>query len=97
MRLKEVTISGFRGFKDKQTLKLEKNVILIKGLNGTGKSSFVEALEWLFFDEISRKKRSPCKSDYVGEFLRNIHCQKSRETFVEVLADIDEATGACEP
>lgn len=88
MRLREITISGFRGFKDKQTLNLEENVILVRGLNGSGKSSFVEALEWLFFDEISRKKKSFCKSEYVGEFLRNLHCEKTLETYVEVLADI---------
>lgn len=89
MRIKEITISGFRGFKNEYTLKLNKKVILIKGLNGTGKSSLVEALEWLFFDEISRKKKSLCKSEYVGEFLRNIHCEKTQETFVKVLVDID--------
>lgn len=88
MRLKEVTISGFRGFRDKQTLKMENDVILIRGLNGTGKSSFVEALEWLFFDEISRKKKSLCKSEYIGDFLRNLHCKEAQEAFVEVLADI---------
>jgi len=88
MRLKTVTISGFRGFKDKQTINLDKDVILIKGLNGCGKSSFVEALEWFFFDEISRKKKSLCKSEYSGSFLKNIHCEKSQETFVEVLVKI---------
>jgi len=90
MRLKTVTISGFRGFKDKQTINLDKDVILIKGLNGCGKSSFVEALEWLFFDEISRKKKSLCKSEYSGSFLKNIHCEKNQETFVEILVNIGE-------
>ena len=89
MRLKEMTVSAFRGFNDKQTLRFDKNVILIKGSNGSGKSSLVEALEWLFFDEISRKRKSPCKSEYVGDFLRNLHCEKKQETFVEVLVDID--------
>jgi hypothetical protein len=90
MRLKEVTISGFRGFRNTQTLRLDKNAILIKGLNGSGKSSFVEALEWFFFDEISRRKKSLCRSEYVGDFLRNLHCDKTQETSVEVLAEIGE-------
>jgi len=89
MRLKEVTISGFRGFRDIQTLNLDKNVVLVKGSNGSGKSSVAEALEWLFFDEISRKKKSPCKSEYVGEFLRNLHCEKDQETYVEALTIIN--------
>jgi DNA repair exonuclease SbcCD ATPase subunit len=88
VRLKEITISGFRGFKDKQTLNLNNNLILVRGANGAGKSSLVEAIEWLFFDEISRKKKSLCKSEYSGDFLRNLHCDKNQETFVELLIEI---------
>ena len=89
MRLKEVTISGFRGFNNQQTLRLDNNVVLVKGSNGSGKSSLVEALEWLFFDVISRKEKSSCKSEYIGDFLRNIHCRKGQETFVEVVIAIN--------
>lgn len=88
MRLKEITISGFRGFKDEQTLNLNNNMILIRGSNGSGKSSLVEAIEWLFFDEISRKKKSLCKSEYSGDFLRNLHCDEDELTFVELLSEI---------
>lgn len=88
MRLKEITISGFRGFKDKQTLDLNNNLILVRGGNGSGKSSLVESIEWLFFDEISRKKKSLCKSEYSGDFLRNLHCDKDQETFVELLIEV---------
>jgi len=89
VRLKEVTISGFRGFNDKQTLRLDNEVVFVKGSNGSGKSSLAEALEWLFYDEISRRRKSPCKSEYTGDYLRNIHCNKDQETFVEVVADIN--------
>ncbi len=88
MRLKEITISGFRGFNKKQTINLENSIVLVKGSNGSGKSSLVEAIEWLFFDEISRKKKSLCKSEYKGEFLRNLHCVKEQETYVELLIEI---------
>lgn len=89
VRLKGVTISGFRGFKDKQTLDLNRNLILVRGKNGSGKSSLVEAIEWLFFDEISRKKKSACKSEYSGDFLRNLHCDKDQEIYVELIIEID--------
>ena len=88
MRLKEITVSGFRGFNDQQTLNLNNDMILIRGANGSGKSSLVEAIEWLFFDEISRRKKSLCKSEYSGDFLRNLHCDKNQKTFVEVLTEI---------
>lgn len=87
MKLKAITISAFRGFKKEQTIELQNNLILIKGANGSGKSSFVEAIEWLFYDEISRKKKSLCKSEYSGEFLRNLHADKEQETFVEALIE----------
>ncbi|MGA2768571.1 MAG: AAA family ATPase [Candidatus Bathyarchaeia archaeon] len=88
MRLKDITVCGFRGFKDKQTMNLDRNLVLVRGRNGSGKSSLVEAIEWLFFDEISRKKKSACKSEYSGDFLRNLHCEKNEETYVELLAEI---------
>jgi len=65
MRPKEITICGFRGFNKKQTISLDNNVVLIYGLNGSGKSSLVEALEWLFWEDISRRERSSCKSEYM--------------------------------
>lgn len=45
MKLKELTIAGFRGFKSAQTIPLDADIIVIHGSNGSGKSSIVEALE----------------------------------------------------
>ncbi len=87
-RLKEITISAFRGYNESQTIKLDNGVVLVKGSNGSGKSSLAEAIEWLFFDEISRRKKSLCKSEYSGDFLRNLHSEKTQETFVELVAEI---------
>jgi energy-coupling factor transporter ATP-binding protein EcfA2 len=83
MRLKEVTISGFRGFNRCQTMNLDNGVVLIYGPNGFGKSSLVEAIEWLFFDEISRKRRSRCKGEYKEDYLRNKHYTEKENPFVE--------------
>jgi len=83
MRLKEITISGFRGFNECQTINLDNGVVLIYGLNGSGKSSLVEAIEWLFFDKISRKRRSRCKSEYREDYLRNKHYRGEENPFVE--------------
>ncbi|MFH2014089.1 MAG: AAA family ATPase [Patescibacteria group bacterium] len=85
MRLKKLTIKGFRGFNDEQHILLDSNVILVYGLNGSGKSSFTEALEWLFFGEISRQRLSRCKSEYqYEEYLRNLFYISSDNPFVEV-------------
>lgn len=85
MRLKEITICGFRGFNKKQTISLDNNIVLIYGLNGSGKSSLVEALEWLFWGDISRREHSSCKSEYMTNYLRNIHYEAEDNPFVEVI------------
>lgn len=68
---------------------LDSNVVLIYGLNGSGKSSFTEALEWLFFGEISRQRLSRCKSEYqYEEYLRNLFYSSPDNPFVEVEGSI---------
>lgn len=85
MRLKKLTVRGFRGFNEEQLIPLNSDVILIYGLNGSGKSSFTEAIEWLFFDEISRQRLSRCKSEYqYEEYLRNLFYSSSDNPFVEL-------------
>lgn len=85
MRLKKLTVRGFRGFCAEQSIELNSNVVLVYGLNGSGKSSFTEALEWLFFGEISRQRLSRCRSEYQHEeYLRNLFYAGKENAFVEV-------------
>jgi len=83
MRLKELTIAGFRGFRLPQTIPLDADIVVIHGPNGSGKSSIVEALEWLLLGDISRHKRANNPGEYQGDYLRNIHCGRNDLTFVE--------------
>ncbi|MFW6116737.1 MAG: AAA family ATPase, partial [bacterium] len=83
MRIQKITIEGFRGFNEKQTIHLDHDIVLIYGLNGSGKSSLVEALEWLFFEDISRRDRSACPSEYMSNYLRNVHYVGPSNPFVE--------------
>jgi len=85
MKITKLTIRGFRGFNEQQTILLDGNVILIYGLNGSGKSSFTEALEWLFFGEISRQRLSRCRSEYqYEEYLKNLFYNEIGNPFVEI-------------
>lgn len=85
MRIHKLTAQGFRGFNNKQQIALDSNVILVYGLNGAGKSSFTEALEWLFFGEISRQRLSRCRSEYqYEEYLRNLFYDGSETPYVEI-------------
>ena len=90
MRLKRIKIKSFRGFNTEREMSLDADVILVYGLSGAGKSSFTEALEWLFFGDISRRKLSPCKSEYqYEEYLKNLFYTGSENPFVEVEGTIN--------
>jgi len=52
VRLNHLEIEGFRGFAERQPIDLDADVILIRGDNGTGKTSMVDALLWLFCGEL---------------------------------------------
>ena len=85
MKLKNLTICGFRGFNRLQSIPLDNNIVLVYGLNGTGKSGLVEALEWLFYDEISRKARSLCKSEYTSDCIKNVHYDEAENPYIELI------------
>lgn len=44
-RLHELAVGPFRGFMRQETFDLSRDITLVYGANGTGKSSFCEALE----------------------------------------------------
>jgi energy-coupling factor transporter ATP-binding protein EcfA2 len=90
MRLKELTIAGFRGFRLSKTIPLDANVVVVHGPNGSGKSNIAEALEWLLLGEISRRKRARNPGEFVGEYLRNVHCGSKESTFVEACVVLDD-------
>ncbi len=51
-KIKALALKGIRGVREKFGLNLDGKSILIYGDNGTGKSSFTDALEWLYYDQI---------------------------------------------
>ena len=48
MKIKEIEIENFRSYYETNTIKLKDGLTLIIGDNGDGKTTFFEALEWLF-------------------------------------------------
>jgi len=72
MRPKGLTVAGFRGFKLPKTIPLDADIVVILGSNGSGKSSIVEALEWLLLGDISRHERASSRSEYRDDYLRNV-------------------------
>jgi len=49
-----IEIEGFRGFADRQRLDLSASVVILAGPNGTGKTSFFDAVQWLLIGTLER-------------------------------------------
>lgn len=49
-----IEIEGFRGFADRQRLDLDASVVILAGSNGTGKTSFFDAVQWLLIGTLKR-------------------------------------------
>lgn len=77
MNIKEITIENFRSYYGKNIVKFNDGLVLFVGDNGEGKTTFFEALEWLFdttkqnmdFRLVSEKKISELPQ-YEGDVLR---------------------------
>lgn len=49
-----VTIENFRGFSAAQTVDLDSSAVIVSGPNGTGKTSFFDAIQWLLIGSLPR-------------------------------------------
>jgi recombinational DNA repair ATPase RecF len=83
VKIKAITIKGFRGVKDQFTLVLDSKSILLFGDNGSGKSSITDAIEWFYYDKVEH-----LSSEEVGKggipALRNIHIPDTEESYVKI-------------
>lgn len=83
MKIKAITIKGFRGVKDQFDLILNSKSILLFGDNGSGKSSITDAIEWFYYDKVEH-----LSSEEIGKggipALRNIHIPDTEESYVKI-------------
>lgn len=52
--IRRVTIEAFRGFRDRQEFDIDASAVIVAGPNGTGKTSFFDALQWALIGRIER-------------------------------------------
>ena len=66
-RFQKIEIEGFRGFRDRQQISLDASAIVAVGSNGTGKTSFFDAFQWLLLGDLPRLKKFAARrsEDYV--------------------------------
>lgn len=70
VRLSELTVGPFRGFRLQETFDLKKRVTLVYGQNGTGKTSFCEAMEHAMLGVVEEAALKRIDHD---AYLRNVH------------------------
>ena len=54
MKLKRITIENFRGFSDKTTIDIERDITAFVGGNDAGKSSIIKVLEVFFNGDLEQ-------------------------------------------
>ncbi|MBT2579804.1 hypothetical protein J7E43_20875 [Bacillus sp. ISL-8] len=67
MKINKVIIKNFRNYVGEHVFDLSKNVTILYGDNGFGKSSFFDALEWCLTDKIGR-----FRNEDVDSFKRDL-------------------------
>jgi energy-coupling factor transporter ATP-binding protein EcfA2 len=79
-QIKSLSVGPFRGFSKNEIFDLSSELVLIYGPNGTGKSSFCEALEFGLLGSVvdAENKRFRNQEDY----LRNAHTNSLRRPVV---------------
>ncbi|MDF1597516.1 MAG: AAA family ATPase [Acidimicrobiia bacterium] len=54
VRLVGLAVESFRGFRDRREFDLDASTVVITGPNGTGKTSFFDAMQWVLLGSIER-------------------------------------------
>lgn len=100
-RLHELVVGPFRGFMNEETFDLSKDITLVYGANGTGKSSFCEALESAMLGSILEAKakrveyRAYCDNLRVGTHAAPILYSKSHDQVVQPVVANEDAYRFC--
>src|SRR5690554_6082470 len=83
-KIKTINIFGIRGIKDLLTVDLNKKSVLVYGDNGTGKSSFTDAIEWFYTDGVQHLVSEETGSTRGRGALRNLFINDTDSGYVEI-------------
>jgi DNA repair exonuclease SbcCD ATPase subunit len=79
VRLKTITVEGFRAFGRSATIDLDADVIVLQGPNGVGKTSLLDAILWALAGQIARfQDRGSPVSIYAREGIARVELILSR-------------------
>ena len=84
MKLKRLTITGFRGFNTERTIDFHNKLTVISAPNSHGKTSISEALEFLIYGATSKVEKAHSKEEYKDSY-RNRHFPADGSAYVEAV------------
>jgi len=82
VKIKNITIQGFRGFNEERNIDFHDRLTLIYAPNSYGKTSISESFEWLLYGITSKVEKADSKEEYKGSY-RNRHLSESSTPFVK--------------
>jgi hypothetical protein len=83
-RITKIEVQGFRSFgQARQVIHLPESIAVLWGGNSQGKTSFVEALEFLLTGQIVRRDLLASTKDEFTEALKNVHISPTHEVIVD--------------
>lgn len=91
-KIKSLEVQSFRGFAQSRKFILDKNYIFLYGPNGSGKTSFSEAIEYALLENIQEANVSRIKTE---EYIKNTDTHKGIAPILECLFE-DGSTGSAE-
>ena len=90
MRLKKLTVHGFKSFADKTTFTFENGISCIVGPNGCGKSNLIDAFKWVLGEQSSKSLRGSKMPDVIFCGTDN----KKSANFADVTIVIDQISNS---
>lgn len=90
MTIKHITISGFKSFARKTTLRFDGGITAIVGPNGSGKSNVADALRWVLGEQSVKALRVKKTEDLIFAGTAT----KARASVAEVTVVFDNSDGA---
>ncbi|MEC7993370.1 MAG: AAA family ATPase, partial [Pseudomonadota bacterium] len=89
MRLKSISLSGFKSFVDPTKVTLPSNMCAVVGPNGCGKSNIIDAVRWVMGESSAKTLRGESMTDVI--FNGTTHRQPVGQAAIELL--FDNSTG----
>jgi AAA domain len=83
VKLKRLTIAGFRGFNLERSIDFHERLTVIAAPNSHGKTSISEALEFLIYGATSKVEKADSSKEEYKNSYRNRHFPKDKPSYVE--------------